>query len=107
MHTEEGCSLGPNVLPWNALLLKREGLFTNSQQHKNVNIAKFVFAVPLKINLTNEVCNFENVIFLYPLISNFTFTNIIVQIKKELKICENNYCQFCVFVKNPRVANKR
>ena len=33
--------------------------FTVSPQCKNANIAKFVLAVPFKINLTNEVCNLE------------------------------------------------
>ena len=52
------------------------GVFTNSLQYNNANIANFVLAVPLKVTWTNEVCNLENVILLHLLISNFTFTYI-------------------------------
>ena len=35
------------------------GFFTNSPQHKNNNIANLFLALPLEMNLTNEVGNFE------------------------------------------------
>ena len=34
-------------------------VFTNSSQHKNDNIANFVLALPLEMNKTDEVFNFE------------------------------------------------
>ena len=33
--------------------------FTNAPQHKNGNVAKFVFDVPLEKNCTDEVYNLE------------------------------------------------
>ena len=35
------------------------GIFINSPQYKNANIANFVLAVPLKIKWTNEISYLE------------------------------------------------
>ena len=35
------------------------GIITNSPQYRNDNIANFVSALPLEMNLTNEFCNLE------------------------------------------------
>ena len=37
----------------------RIGVFTNSPQHKNANIANFVLTLPLERNWTDEVCKLE------------------------------------------------
>ena len=37
----------------------QQGFFANSPQYKNANIANFVLSVPLEMNWTNEVWNFE------------------------------------------------
>ena len=47
-------------------------VFINSQQYKNDNIANFVLALPLKMNKTNEGCNFK---IQNPVIFNFIFPN--------------------------------
>ena len=50
-----------SVLLWKTPVAKQTSnrVFINSLQHKNANIAKFVLAVPLEMNKTNEVFNFE------------------------------------------------
>ena len=52
-------------------------VFANSQQCKHANIANLILAVPLKVNLANELCDPRKVILLYQLTSRFTFTNFI------------------------------
>ena len=37
----------------------RIGVFTNSPQHKNANIANFVLTLPLERNWTDEVCKLK------------------------------------------------
>ena len=36
-----------------------KGVFTNSLQYKNANIANFILAVPSERNWTNDICNLE------------------------------------------------
>ena len=40
-------------------LLTTLGVFTNSTQYRNANIANFVLALPLEGNWTNVVCNLK------------------------------------------------
>ena len=89
----------------------QQGFFTNSAQYKNANTANFVLAVALEMNWTNEVWNFENVILLHPLISNFTFTNTMyckrrrkLQIYGNRKLAIMPKLPICEFVKNRDVV---
>ena len=41
------------------IVTEQMGVFTNSLQYKNANIANFSLAVSLEMNEINEVCNLE------------------------------------------------
>ena len=65
------------ALPYNRSFQK---LFTRQQCQY---IANFIIVVPLEIIYTKENLHLSNISLLYPLPSNFTFTNIMAQINRE------------------------